>query len=338
MIDYDQDIAPLSQTYFPALMGAQDFDRAMAFRQEKLLPMRQQTMSMVDDQRKRESALLNYQSAQLALEAQKKSIENQQMYKDLEPEIFNKVDSIMDDPTLTDSAKREGIFEVERDYIGAITNSPAIDNYFKSVDNQFTKRSADAAKAKASDSSLRNSLANTYFNSTANQGNFNSEVYIGIKEGMIPAGEASDLINSLVKKSKEGEARLKSAEESETNARSYFEDLKKYAEAVTFKAGKGGGVVDTDSSGNLVLPDGSDSGEPPKFAKAKDRKIVTDQLLTFRPDLKETVEDMGDMELRDNLLDALNIIGKSRGFLPTLPSAMPESEEEDTIKNLTGTN
>ena len=63
-IDYNQDIAPLRQEYFPMLAGERGFDQAMKYRQDVLMPMQMQTMKL-------EQHAMSMQRQDLAYEAQK---------------------------------------------------------------------------------------------------------------------------------------------------------------------------------------------------------------------------------------------------------------------------
>lgn len=339
MLDYDRDIAPLNQTYFPELMGGEAFDRAMAFRQEKLMPMRLQTMKLIDDQFKRDAAMLSYQTAQLGLEAKKKEIENQQRYKSMEPDIYSRVDSILDNPELTDAEKREDIFEVQRDYIGAFTNSPAVNNYFSTVENQFKIKTAADAANKASTSALRNSLAQTYYNVAQRDGSFDPAYFTGIREGSVSVDDASIFINDLnkiTKQAAEEEAKEKGEREL---IKSFYEDTRTLVEGAAFKEVSGGEVTGEDEQEARTLAGGE--SKPSKFLvfdKPRNRKLLKDALLKFSPDLTEEVEGMSDMGLRDALLDVLDIFGKKQGFIPTLRDTSPTSDEANIIGDLTGTN
>ena len=64
MIDYNQDIAPLRQNYFPTLVGERGFDQSMDYHNKVLMPMRMQTMKL-------EQHAMSMKRQDLAFETQK---------------------------------------------------------------------------------------------------------------------------------------------------------------------------------------------------------------------------------------------------------------------------
>ena len=86
-LDFNQDIAPLRQQYFPMLTGAREFDRNLAYDQEVLSPLRQRVVglqeSIIDLKRKD----MLYQSQKLALERQREAMRMQREQNEAIPLI-----------------------------------------------------------------------------------------------------------------------------------------------------------------------------------------------------------------------------------------------------------
>lgn len=337
MIDFDQDIAPLRQQYFPE--DARAFEQAMAFRQQQLMPMQMQTLKILDNQQRRETAALNYQAAQLSLDEKKKEIENRQMYRGLEPEIAARIDSIFEDPSKSAADKGDELFALQREYVGAATNSPLIQTLFTASGNHLRRKTSEAAaKAaaeKASTSSMRNSTANTYFNLATSVGEYEPAIYAGIKDGSLPDEAAATIINTFTKDKQRRQEESSSREDIEK----WYTETDELVAKVTFKNKPLGSKelsewIDRQPAGTTI--DQAPVG-PLVFAKPKDRKILYDRLKRLKPDLSEDDDSMSDMNLRDALLDALKELDDKAGINPDVSITPPVSEESSNIESLTGT-
>lgn len=144
MIDYNQDIAPLRQQYFPMLTGERGFDQAMKFRQDVLMPMQQHTMKMQQHQMNMRQQELAYKDQKFKLRQARISARRENEAMDRLPEVINQINGILDDPD-------KGVFDQQRDlaklqmqYTPIAKFSPLVNNLFnsasKSVDARYKQQ------------------------------------------------------------------------------------------------------------------------------------------------------------------------------------------------------
>tara|TARA_R110001592_G_scaffold258230_3_gene522009 strand:- start:2012 stop:3037 length:1026 start_codon:yes stop_codon:yes gene_type:complete len=101
MINYNQDIAPLRQQYFPMLSGERGFDAAMKYRQEVVMPMRQQTMKLQQQALAMQQQEMAFEKQQFDLgRAREKAKRESEAFK-MAPMIQEKVSSLLDEATGT---------------------------------------------------------------------------------------------------------------------------------------------------------------------------------------------------------------------------------------------
>ena len=144
MIDYNQDIAPLRQQYFPMLTGERGFDQAMKFRQDVLMPMQQHTMKMQQHQMNMRQQELSFKDQKFKLRQARISARRENEAMDRLPEVINQINGILDDPD-------KGVFDQQRDlaklqmqYTPIAKFSPLVNNLFnsasKSVDARYKQQ------------------------------------------------------------------------------------------------------------------------------------------------------------------------------------------------------
>lgn len=105
MIDYNQDIAPLRQQYFPMLAGERGFDQAMKYRQEVLMPMQQQTMKMQQMQKQIQLQDLAFKKSKFELRQVRDKAKRDSEAFAMKPVIDEKLNSLLGDETKTASEK-----------------------------------------------------------------------------------------------------------------------------------------------------------------------------------------------------------------------------------------
>jgi hypothetical protein len=155
-INYDQDIAPLRQQYFPMLMGERGFDQAMKYRQETLMPMQMHTMKLEQHSRSMRSQDLAYEKQKMDLQKAKEAAQRQNEALEFSPKIDSLVNGILDDDTLSPLEKSAELSRGLVDYAPHLANSQRATSIFgaafKAVDSQKaveSKVEQDRLKAKA---------------------------------------------------------------------------------------------------------------------------------------------------------------------------------------------
>lgn len=125
-IDYNQDIAPLRQEYFPMLAGERDFDRAMKYRQDVLMPMQMQTMKIEQHAMSMKRQDLAFETQKLGLQKARKDAQRQNDALEYAPKIDSLVNGILNDDTLSPLEQQEELNRSLVDYSSVIAYSPVL--------------------------------------------------------------------------------------------------------------------------------------------------------------------------------------------------------------------
>ena len=136
-IDYNQDIAPLRQQYFPMLMGERGFDQAMKYRQEVIMPMQAHTMKM-------ESHAMSMQAQDLANEKLKFDImqsrqkaKSQLDFMEKLPDLMDQIESITSDPEKDSYTATKNLIGLQMEYLPSAQHNPLISNLFNFAGNSI---------------------------------------------------------------------------------------------------------------------------------------------------------------------------------------------------------
>jgi hypothetical protein len=139
-IDFNQDIAPLRQQYFPMLVGEQAFDQAMKYRQEVLMPMQQQTMKMQEHQMRMRQQDLAYRQQKFNLRQARKSARMQNEAMERIPEVVDQVTTIIDRKDQSIFDQQKDLAKLQMQYQTSAQFSPLINNLFKSASNSLSNQ------------------------------------------------------------------------------------------------------------------------------------------------------------------------------------------------------
>jgi len=139
-INYNQDIAPLRQQYFPMLAGERGFDEAMKYRQEVIMPMQTHTMKMQQHTMAMQQQELSYEKQKMDLQKARRDAQRQNEALEFSPKIESLVNGILDDETLSPLQKSEQLNRNLVDYSSVISYSPILSSKFgaafKAIDSQ----------------------------------------------------------------------------------------------------------------------------------------------------------------------------------------------------------
>ena len=126
MIDYNQDIAPLRQNYFPSLVGERSFDQSMDFHNKVFMPMRMQTMKLEQHAMAMKRQDLAFETQKLSLQKAKRDAQRQNEALEYAPKIDSLVNGILDDDTLSPLEQQEELNRSLVQYAPVISYSPVL--------------------------------------------------------------------------------------------------------------------------------------------------------------------------------------------------------------------
>ena len=200
-IDFNQDIAPLRQQYFPMLAGERGFDQAMKYRQEVLVPMQQQTMQMQDNQTRLRQQDLAYKQQKLAFRQQRDKLRMDREYSNSIPRIEARLREIR---TSEDSPmeKSEAFTDFALGNIGLISNSPMISSMFSFQNSLMQSQMAANAKSQQAAQNALNLAANDYRQRTYATPEFDENIYRGILGGEISDQQTSSILSDAAERKK----------------------------------------------------------------------------------------------------------------------------------------
>jgi len=126
MIDYNQDIAPLRQNYFPSLVGERSFDQSMDFHNKVLMPMRMQTMKLEQHAMSMKRQDLAFETQKLSLQKARRDAQRQNEALEYAPKIDSLVNGILDNDALSPLEQQEELNRSLVQYAPVIAYSPVI--------------------------------------------------------------------------------------------------------------------------------------------------------------------------------------------------------------------
>lgn len=210
-IDFDSDIAPLRQQFFPMLTGADAFDRSMGFYQKNIAPMREQTSKMQSQLLNLQAQELAFERQRMALEEQKNDIRTKREIGQLMPALINRVDQLIEGDAPI-SEKRDEFNSLAADYAPQIARSPELNTFFRLQTKRINDIQTEAAKQDAKQQGIRNTAANIYSQQSQRVGDFDPNTMAGIISGEI---DTTTVFDSLAEREKELVEAEKSREEFE---------------------------------------------------------------------------------------------------------------------------
>jgi hypothetical protein len=134
-IDYNQDIAPLRQEYFPMLTGDTGFNQAMDYRQKVLMPMRQQTMKMEQHAMSMQRQDLAYEAQKFSLAQSRQKAKSQLDFMEKLPDLMSQLDAITNDPEKDSYTATKDLIGLQMQYAPSMQHNPLIGTLFTSANN-----------------------------------------------------------------------------------------------------------------------------------------------------------------------------------------------------------
>jgi hypothetical protein len=148
-IDFNQDIAPLRQQYFPMLAGERGFDQAMKYRQEVLMPMREQTLNLYRTQQQIRSQDLAFEQQQFAFQQAREKAKRENEAFAMKPVIDEKINSLLDDEVMSTDDKMAELGKLSLSVAPYLTRDSPLTQMFSVTSGIFQSQAASEQKKKA---------------------------------------------------------------------------------------------------------------------------------------------------------------------------------------------
>jgi hypothetical protein len=139
-IDFNQDIAPLRQQYFPMLAGERGFDQAMKYRQEVLMPMQQQTTQLQEHGMRMRQQELAYNQQKFNLNQARDSARRKNEAMERIPEVMDQLITVIDRKDQNIFDQQKDLAKLQMQYQTIAQFSPLINNLFNSASNSLSNQ------------------------------------------------------------------------------------------------------------------------------------------------------------------------------------------------------
>ena len=278
-IDYENDIAPLRQQYFPMLTGERAFDANMDFRQTVIAPLQDRVRNLQGHFLQMQRQELAFKSQKLAFRQQREKIRAKREWEESLPRLSDRLDEINNSGG-TAAEQKEAFSRVALDNIALITKNPMAAGLFRYQEQNLTTKLLEQAKLDQKAQSYRNSVANTYLQSTFKTDAYDEGTYNAILAGEIPSDEVSTFLRDERRKEviavAEKEKALERAETGAKNQLNYIRKAEDHLDKVDlFDYGDGSG----DGSGEYHA-----DGSPVMGLESSDRRRILDNILKIKGD------------------------------------------------------
>jgi len=267
-IDFNQDIAPLRQQYFPMLAGERGFDQAMKYRQEVLMPMREQTLNLYRTQQQIRSQDLAFEQQQFAFQQAREKAKRENEAFAMKPVIDEKINSLLDDEVMSTDDKMAELGKLSLSVAPYLTRDSPLTQMFSVTSGIFQSQAASEQKKKAE--ALRKEKETLGLVDIASKiGKFDLAEELASADGistaeslMMAAGKQSYEQNQQEKERLTKLAEAKAYGEATSNYVDLLKNFKSSLAGLKFKEGEPetneDGEVVRDSEGNPVMSDVSE--------------------------------------------------------------------------------
>ena len=155
-IDYDQDIAPLRQQYFPMIAGDKGFDQAMKFRQETIMPMQLHTMKLEQHSMSMRQQDIAYENQKLELSRSRQKTQSQLQFMEKLPDLMVELESLVGDPDIDPYEANKSLLHLQMKYLPSAQHNPLLSNLLTSAGaslntDRIRREKEEAAALRASE-------------------------------------------------------------------------------------------------------------------------------------------------------------------------------------------
>jgi len=135
ILDYNQDIAPLRQQYFPMLAGDRGFDQAMDYHQKVFMPMQQHTMKLEQHAMSMKRQDLAYETQKFSLAQSRQKAKSQLDFMEKLPDLMSQLDAITNDPEKDSYTATKDLIGLQMQYAPSMQHNPLIGTLFTSAND-----------------------------------------------------------------------------------------------------------------------------------------------------------------------------------------------------------
>lgn len=338
-IDFQQDIAPLRQQFFPMLVGERTFDRMVAYDQQVLQPLRDQNTKNALTAMQMQREQMAFEKYKLDMAREREDLRLQRETNRMMPDLSTRVDALIDSGR-PPSEIRSDFDKIMSSSAGAITNSRTLNTYFQLQDRRLRDMEVKDAEKRAATEAERKTLARLYQQQTFGTPNYSSEVESGILKGEVGSDTLSKFLGGVFAQQKAAEtqaeltaARREAAAKTTSNA---LERIIKVTDFPKFAGGEEGGYDD--------VAGGSDPAGV-KFEETYRGKLISDMVRLNGGDPKderqrkavlEEYKDRDSQLLIDLRNKALDTYYRSQSGSNNPITPLETMESRDRIRSLTG--
>ena len=155
-IDYNQDIAPLRQQYFPMLLGERGFDQAMKYRQEVIMPMQAHTMKMQSHAMSMQTQDLANEKLKFDIMQSRQKAKSQLDFMEKLPDLMGQIEGITSDPEKDSYTATKDLIGLQMKFLPSAQHNPLISNLFNFAGNSINvdriRQEKEDRKAKEAES------------------------------------------------------------------------------------------------------------------------------------------------------------------------------------------
>ena len=155
-IDYNQDIAPLRQQYFPMLLGERGFDQAMKYRQEVIMPMQAHTMKMQSHAMSMQAQDLANEKLKFDIMQSRQKAKSQLDFMEKLPDLMGQIEGITSDPEKDSYTATKDLIGLQMKFLPSAQHNPLISNLFNFAGNSINvdriRQEKEDRKAKEAES------------------------------------------------------------------------------------------------------------------------------------------------------------------------------------------
>lgn len=345
-IDFDSDIAPLRQQFFPMLTGADAFDRSMGFYQKNIAPMREQTSKMQSQLLNLQAQELAFERQRMALEEQKNDIRTKREIGQLMPALINRVDQLIEGDAPI-SEKRDEFNSLAADYAPQIARSPELNTFFRLQTKRINDIQTEAAKQETKQRGIRNYVASIYAQQSQSVGDFDPNTMSGIISGEV---DTAAVFDSLAERGKELAEEEKSREEFEKRTKAQqdrelavVKDIVKLTDTPKMsKSVSGYGGDETTDVDSFIESYGSVKLDDIYRSKIAEAMVTLQSLPPTKENIDAILKDYADND-KGLVLDTRRMANRRLNFYATrseepLLTPIPTLTNRDDIGALSGTN
>lgn len=327
-IDYQADIAPLRQQFFPMLGGGQNFDANLNYHQSVVAPMQEQTMKLQNNMLRMQQQEMAFERQKLALNSARRRAQMETETMSKLPELNKRLSEMFDSPDTTPEQLAEGVGALTMEFAPVAAYNPAMENVLRSAQNrvrtaeqrEYKKSILDdredrrrfgiiSQAAQVGDAELVRRVAGQDDVVTPDE-----ELYIGLADTYQKRGEQKQLAEMQEKQFEQSESYRKERAGDLDKLQSVLRGLKPVeAEEQWQKALNKDGQVDPNAVDKL----------PAKFELEEQSRLALEAaVLRMRPDVDPArLREFDDKELlRATMMDAARERAALQPQLPQRPS------------------